>query len=147
VAGVSYWEAEAYAAWAGKRLLSDRQWRWVVGERVGVSAPKYPWGTATPDADHATYFIPAQPSRRPTPVGSMKAGATREGIHDLAGNLWEWLADPHPHRTLADHRLIRGGSFRSGVHLLPIADSLDALMPFVRRDDVGFRCVYSPGHR
>lgn len=90
VVGVSWYEAMAYTAWWGEasgrpcRLPSEAEW-----ERAarGPEGRLWPWGNT---------FVPTHANvaqsqlGKPSPVGAFAAGATPEGILDLAGNVWEW---------------------------------------------------------
>jgi formylglycine-generating enzyme required for sulfatase activity len=149
VVGVSWLEAAAFCAWADCRLPTEAEW-----ERAarGTEARKYPWGGE-----------PAEPERlnfsesgidHPTPVGIYPRGATREGLCDLAGNVWEWCADwygdytgkavrnPHGPEQAA-RRVFRGGSWRSVARSCRAADRFrDG--PLGRDGSLGFRVARGP---
>ncbi|MCB1036614.1 MAG: SUMF1/EgtB/PvdO family nonheme iron enzyme, partial [Acidobacteria bacterium] len=84
VTGVSWYEADAYCRWRGGRLPTDAQWEYAAR---GEEGRKYPWGKAEPTDSHACfdYRIGYAP-----PVGVYPLGATPDGLHDLAGGVWEW---------------------------------------------------------
>jgi formylglycine-generating enzyme required for sulfatase activity len=88
VVRVTWHEAVAYCRWARVRLPSEAEW-----ERAarGVEGRPYPWGSEEPDTRRANYRN-AQIGA-PTPVGLFPKGATPDGIEDMAGNVWEWVAD------------------------------------------------------
>ncbi|MGD9253512.1 MAG: SUMF1/EgtB/PvdO family nonheme iron enzyme [Holophagae bacterium] len=150
VVGVTWQQAVTFAQWAGRRLPSEAEWERVA--RGGNVRWRYPWGTARrPELARVLTDGALRPTE-PAPVGSFPASP--DGIHDLAGNVWEWCydryqeglkelpADGSPLRQ-GIGRVVRGGSWRRTVDMARISvrswfdDGYFA-------DDVGFRCVASP---
>ena len=120
--GMSWVDAKSFCAWDhGKRLPTDAEWE-LAAAGLGDAHRLYPWGNAQPTAELAIYATDA-----PHAVSGLKAGATSEGIFDLAGNVAEWTStaasasSPTPNMkalgTLEEgaiaRRWVRGGSFSS----------------------------------
>ncbi|MFD4368357.1 ergothioneine biosynthesis protein EgtB [Rhodococcus sp. NPDC058521] len=124
VVHVCYFEAEAYAKWAEKRLPTEAEWekaaRW---DPVSNRSRRFPWGDADPDEAAANL---GQRFLGPAVVGSYPAGASALGVHQLIGDVWEWTSSPFepypgfvafPYREYSevffggDYRVLRGGSF------------------------------------
>ena len=124
VVHVNCHEADAYAAWAGRRLPTEVEW-----EKAARHDPesgrsrRFPWGDAEPTAEHANL---GQRHLQPAPVGAYPAGASPLGVHQLMGDVWEWCASgwhpypgfevfPYPEYSEVffggDYRVLRGGSF------------------------------------
>jgi formylglycine-generating enzyme required for sulfatase activity len=82
---VSWYEAEAYAAWRGGRLPTEAEWEYAAR---GPASSVYPWGNVY-DPTRANLAG----SDGPVPVGTYPAGASWVGAVDLAGNAMEWVAD------------------------------------------------------
>ncbi len=114
VVNVSWYEAAAYAAWAGVRLPSEAEWEFAAR---GVEGREYPWGNDEPDATRANYVEGGL--GRPTPVGLYPAGATPEGILDMAGNVWEWVDDWFDNEKKL--RVLRGGAWYDDARFLRAA--------------------------
>ncbi len=154
VCGVSYYEAEAYATFVGKRLPTEAEWE--NAARSNLTQPvagSYPWGDAAPDtADYCNY---GGEIGWTTPVTAYPAGRSACGCWDMLGNVWEWtgswfegypgfVAYPYPGYSQAyfdgEHRVLRGGSWatRSWALRSPFRNWYH---PGVRQILAGFRCA------
>ena len=116
VTEVSWYEADAYCRWVGGRLPTEAE-RELAAR--GEEGRRYPWGQEEPDPLRASF---AMNVGSPTPVGIYPLGASPEGVHDLAGNVWEWSGDRYGAYSPEDEkdptgppsgasRVLRGGSF------------------------------------
>jgi formylglycine-generating enzyme required for sulfatase activity len=103
VVGVSYYEAEAFAKWAGKRLLTEREWEKAAR---GEDGRRYPWGERF---DMNRCNSSESGIGHGTPVTQYPNGVSPYGCYDMAGNVWEWCDDWYD--KLAGRRVVRGGSW------------------------------------
>ena len=147
VIGVSWAEAKTYAEWAGKRLPTEAEWEFAA--RGGLVGQKYPSGE-TLDATKANFTI------KGVATGLVEVGSfppNGYGLHDMAGNVAEWVSDYYDKDYYANSlqmnptgpekgkfRLIRGGGWHSGPHCNRVYFR-NALPSGWRDLNVGFRCV------
>ena len=154
VIGISYEDAAAYAAWAGKRLPNESEW-----EKAASWSPeakekrRYPWGNS-PEDSRANVN-----SDHPSQAGQFAEGASAYGVQDMAGNAREWvdaMFTPYDGNAASDSRfgqnlrVVRGGDFRSGMAYARTTSRLGVDPGFKTNpgDDkvgksslVGFRCA------
>ncbi|MEB3034639.1 ergothioneine biosynthesis protein EgtB [[Mycobacterium] nativiensis] len=128
---VSYFEAQAYANWAGARLPTEIEWEKACAWDPQTGARRrYPWGSAEPSPDLANLGGAAL---RPAPVGGYPNGASAYGAEQMLGDVWEWTSSslqPWPGFTPmiyerysqpffgGDYRVLRGGSWAVAPEIL-----------------------------
>ena len=161
VVHISWADASAYAAWAGKRLPSEAEWERAA--RGGLDGARYPWGDELTPADvHRCNIWQGTFPRENTlgdgfygtaPVDSYEANGF--GLYNMVGNAWEWCADWFsPYHDLADRvdprgpamatsRVMRGGSYlchESYCFRYRVA-ARSANTPGSTTGNLGFRCA------
>lgn len=134
VVHVSWYEAQAYCRWAGRRLPSEAEWEATAAAEpsagtLGARRRLFPWGEAAPDAVHANLDWRCGGV---VDVGAFAAGDSAAGCRQMIGNVWEWTADdfaPYP-GFVADpykeysqpwfgtHKVLRGGSWATSARLI-----------------------------
>ena len=116
---VCYFEAEAYARWAGRRLPTEPEWEKAASwDPVTQTKRRYPWGGEPPTADRANL---GQARYRPAPVGSLPASASAYGVQQLLGDVWEWTSSDftgHPGFCVFPYREYSEVFFGSGYKVL-----------------------------
>jgi formylglycine-generating enzyme required for sulfatase activity len=162
VTNVSWYAAEAYCRWQGGHLPTEAQWEWAA--RGGQDRTKFPWGDEMPDNSQANWH--GNGIDHPVPVGQYPPN--EYGLHDLAGNAWEfcldeWQEDFYSKSPLdnplagaetpdfdflgiTSRRVVRGGSWGAAAINMRVTYR-DSHPPLGAGDHVGFRCVMTSEQR
>jgi len=150
---VCWYEADAYARWAGRRLPTEAEWEKAARHDPATDTVRqYPWGDDDPTADRANL---GQDHLGPAPVGAYPAGASPLGVRQLIGDVWEWTSSSFtgypgfaawPYREYSEvffgseYRVLRGGSFAADrVACRGTFRNWD--YPIRRQIFAGFRCA------
>jgi len=156
VMGVSWYEADAYARFVGKRLPTEEEWEKAASwDLESYRKRPYPWGADEPNASTAHYDAHSDGT---APVGRHPAGSSPYGCQDMSGNVWEWTStwfQPYPGFAAYPyegysvpyfdqrHRVLKGGSWATHRHVLR-PTFRNWYHPWVREIFAGFRCATDP---
>jgi gamma-glutamyl hercynylcysteine S-oxide synthase len=149
---VSWYEADAFARWAGKRLPTEAEWEKAASWTPDGRKRRWPWGDQPPGTDHANL---GQRHLQPAPAGAYPRGVSPWGCHEMAGDVWEWTSSyfqPYPgfasfpYREYSEvfwgdeYRVLRGGSWATHPSVMRTTfRNWD--YPIRRQIFAGFRCA------
>lgn len=153
VVHVCFFEAEAYACWAGKRLPTEAEWeKAALWDPERAQARLFPWGDSPADCDRANLD---QLGFQPAPIGAYPDGASAYGVEQLVGDVWEWTSsdflaypgfEPFPYDEYSkiffgsEYKVLRGGSWATrGAVARGTFRNWD--LPIRRQIFSGFRCA------
>lgn len=150
VVHISYWEAEAYCTWAGRRLPTEYEWEAAaLGNRPGEPFRRYPWGNGRPD--RALTDLDGGAMAR-NPVWDYPTGESPFGCRQMIGTVWEWTSneflpydgfkvDMYPFMStlqFATHKVTKGGSCATSSNVIR-GTYRQAYLPFRNDVYIGFR--------
>ena len=149
---VSWYEADAYARWAGKRLPTEAEWEKTASWGPDGLKRRYPWGSDEPEPRHANI---GQRHFGPAPVGAYPDGVSAYGCHQLVGDVWEWTStdfagypgfESFPYLEYSEvffgdgSKVLRGGAW--ATHPTAIRNTFRNWdFPIRRQIFCGFRCA------
>jgi iron(II)-dependent oxidoreductase len=150
---VCWYEADAYARWAGKRLPTEAEWEKAASWTPDGVKRRYPWGDEEPSPARANLSTSGRFS--PSPAGSFPSGASPWGCRQMIGDVWEWTSSdfaPYPgfrsfpYREYSevffgpDYKILRGGSW--ATHPTAVRTTFRNWdYPIRRQIFSGFRCA------
>jgi len=153
VCGVSWYEAEAYCNFIGKRLPSEAEWEKAASwDATNQTYRIYPWGEEQPNGSRCNH---GNNIASTSPVEAFPKGASAAGCWDMLGNVWEWTAstfdaypgfESYPYRGYSqvyfdgEHRVLKGGSWATFPQALR-SSFRNWYYPGVRQIIAGFRCA------
>jgi sulfatase modifying factor 1 len=150
VINVDWHDGEAYCRWAGKRLPTEAEWEKAA---KGTNDWRFPWGDVEPTVEHANFNQTWRGEATLVQVGIYEKGKSPYGIYDVAGNVWEWVADwyeaDYYHKSpthnpqgpeTGKYKAVRSSGWQGETPQVRVFTRIKSL-PTDRNNSTGFRCA------
>lgn len=149
VAGISWYEAQAYALWIGQRLPTEAEWQMAASWHINSSTDlmrRFPWGDAM---DNQRCNIWSSAIKQTVPVGEYENGVAPNQVRQLIGNVWEWtdteysITDDEGRPIVGEMpmHVIRGGAFDTYFETQATNYFRTGQLALARSHNTGFRCA------
>jgi hypothetical protein len=147
---VSWYEAVAFCRWLSNRMRAKvrlpTEWEWQFAASGELWEHRYPWDGEWDPSKCNTY---ESKLNRSSAVGMYPSGATRQGVLDMVGNVWEWCLNKYERagtsesllidKDVSSRRAVRGGSWNTRPPDSPSSLQPENKIPSVRDSEIGFR--------
>jgi formylglycine-generating enzyme required for sulfatase activity len=147
VTHISYNDAEAFCKWAGGRLPTEIEWELAAKALLNKTSTPFAWGDSlTPPKPSVNVAGEEDGFKATAPVKSFEPNSN--GMHNMVGNVWEWVDEVYQHPGNVEKKVLKGGSYTTPLSKDGLGGANLASRSGQAKDtgfaDIGFRCAGKP---